>query len=83
MSPRFLKNQSCSLDTPEISYGKRRAAQWLLALSEGGLNLTAELFSCVQWIFGDLRDLLEDIDLQTSKFKSSSGIAAHHAVQNI
>lgn len=83
MSPRFLKNQSCSLDTPEISYGKRRAAQWLLALSEGGLNLTAELFSCVQWIFGDLRELLEDIDLQTSKFKSSSGIAAHHAVQNI
>ena len=54
-----------------------------LPSQRGGLNLTAELFSCVQWLFGDLRELLENIDLQTSKFKSSSGIAAHHAVQNI
>lgn len=81
--PRFLKNQSCSLDTPEICYGKRRAAQWLLALSEDGLNLNLELFSCVQWIFGDLQSFLENIELQTAKFKSSSGIAAHNAVINV
>lgn len=83
MALSFFKNQSSSLDTPEICYGKRRAAQWLLALSEDGLNLNAELFSCVQWILGDLRSLLKNIKLQTAKFKSASGMAAHHAVQSV
>lgn len=78
---RFSVPQKRSADSPETAYARRKAAQWILAVSSAPISLQSEIFECIQWIYGDLRPLIEQVERQTASLRSRAGKEAHQAVK--
>ena len=64
----------------ELSYAKRKAAGWLLAVLDKGADMDASFFECLEWLLGGLGPLLESVQQASAALRSKAGRAAHEAV---
>ena len=78
---------TASFDLPSSSesvYARARTAGWLFRLLPRTRSLDSEFFTCLQWVAGDLRHLLVDVEKRAARIRRVSGIVrAREALREI
>ena len=75
-----MQNTPREAGSSELSYAKRKAAGWLLAVLDKGADMDASFFECLEWLLGGLGPLLESVRQASAALRSKAGRAAHEAV---